>query len=330
MLVLNYNGKQHLECCLSSLEKQTYDNFETILIDNASQDDSVDFVEENFPDVKIVRNNQNSGYAGGMNFGARQCNAEYLLFLNNDVEVEPNLIEEMMKTIISDSSIASCNAKVLRFYERDVIDCAGLKLDVYGFPYIIGHNEKDSGRYDTVRDTFQIGTCALVKRQVFEKIGGFDDVYFALSEDIDLCWRAKLAGYRIVITPFARLYHKASATIKELRYTRPRIRYLSERNIIRMLLKNYSTWTLVKVLPRYFAMLLAEMLFYLAIRRVGMAWALVKAVWWNITHFRGTLSLRRKVQRMRVVDDNAIQKEMLKKSVKIAIFKQWLRGEPVI
>lgn len=220
VLVLNYNGRGHLPVCLSSLEKQTHRNFETILVDNASEDDSIEFVRENFPDVKIVKNSENSGTAGGFNFGAKQSSAEYLLFLANDIEAEPNLIEELMKTMQRDPSIAICSSKMLRFYERDTIDYAGFKLDVYGFPYIIGHNEKDKGQYNTVRDTIATGTCLLIKHQV---------------------------------------------------------------------------------------------LFYLAIKRGDMALAIVKTVLWNLKHLKGTLSLRWKTQKRRVVGDGAIQKEMIKK-----------------
>lgn len=328
VLVLNYNGKQHLQCCLSSLEKQTYRNFETILVDNTSQDDSIDFVRENFPYVKIVKNSVNSGTAGGFNFGAKFAQGEYMLFVANDVEVEPNLLEELIKTITTDSSVAICSAKMLRFYERDTIDYAGFKLDIYGFPYIIGHMEKDNGQYDTVRDTIATGTCLLIKRQVFEEIGGFDDEYFTFSDEMDLCWRAKLAGYRMLINPKAKLYHKAGATLRKS--GRHKLRYISERNIMRMLLKNYSTFTLIKVLPRYFVLLLGETLFYLAIGRGSLALAIVKAVLWNIKHLKGTLYLRRNVQKMRVVNDNTIKEEMIKKSVKLDMFRQWLRGEAVI
>lgn len=328
VLVLNYNGKEHLQDCLSSLEKQTYKNFETVLVDNASQDDSIDFVKENFPHIKIVKNSVNSGTAGGFNFGAKQRNAEYLLFMGNDTEAEPDLVEEMMKVMLVDPSIAACHAKALKFYERDTIDYAGFKLDIYGFPYIIGHNEKDMGQYDTIRDTFTTLTCLLVKRSVFEEIGGFDDEYFTNTDDLDLCWRAKLAGYRTIINPSAKVYHKAGATLKKS--GRHRLRYFGERNTMRMLLKNYSALTLIKVLPRYFVLLLSEALFYIAIRRGNMALAIVKAVLWNITHLKGTLYLRRKVQKRRVVSDNIIQTEMTKKSVKIDMFRQWLRGEPII
>lgn len=328
VLVLNYNGKQHLQGCLSSLEKQTYKNFETVLVDNASHDDSIDFVRQNFPHVKIVKNNKNLGSPGGFNSGAKFAQGEYMLFLANDTEAEPNLVEEMMKTITMDPSIAVCSAKMLRFYERDIIDYAGGKIDIYGFPYFIGHDEEDIGQYDTVEDTFTTLTCLLVKRQVFEEIGGLDDKFFINTDDLDLCWRVRLAGYRIVINPQAKLYHKAGATLGK--WKRSRQRYFSERNTMRMLLKNYSTFTLIKVLPRYFVLLMAEMLFYLALRKGSMALAIVKVVLWNIRHIKGTLSLRRKIQKKRVVPDSIIQKEMIKKSLKIELFKRWRRGEHVI
>lgn len=328
VIVLNYNGKIHLKDCLASLAKQSYQNYETILVDNASQDDSIDFVKKNFPFVKIIENDQNSGTAGGFNFGAKFARHEYMLFLANDVEVEPNLLEEMMRTIRLEPSIAICGAKEFKFNERNTISCFGLMLDIYGFPYVIGHNKKDNGQYDTIKDAIPTGTCLLIKRHVFEEIGGFDNEYFSLSDEVDLCWRAKLAGYRILVTPYTKLYHKVSATLGKSK--RSRLRYMSERNIMRMLLKNYSALTLIKVLPRHFTLLLTEMLFYLAIGKGNMALAIVRAVLWNGRHFNGTLHLRRKIQKIRVVGDNTIQKEMIRKSIKVDIFRKWKNGESVI
>jgi len=247
--------------------------------------------------------------------------------LANDTEVEPNLLEEMIKTVRMDPSIAICGAKELKSDERDTISCIGLMLDIYGFPYAIGHNEKDIGQYDTVKDAITTGTCILIRRQVFEEIEGYDDEYFTFDE-LDLCWRTKLAGYRILVTPHTTVYHKVGAILSK--WQRSRLRYISERNIMRTLLKNYSTVTIVKILPRYLTLLFSEMLFYLAIARVSMALAVVKAVLWNLRHIKGTLRLRRKIQKMRVVSDSLIQKEMIKKSMKVDMFRQWLRGELVI
>ena len=324
-LVLNYNGREHLEVCLKSLENQTYNNCEIILVDNASTDDSSEFVKKKFPNIRIIKNSRNAGTAGGFNFGARHVKSKYILFLANDIEAEPNLIEEMIKIIESDPQIAICSAKMLKFDRRDIIDYAGFQLDLYGFPRIIGHLEKDTGRYDIITDTIPTGTCLLIKRKVFEKVGGFDDDYFTLSDELDLAWRVKLIGYRSVISPHAVLYHKAAVTLRQ--FKRSQLRFWSERNTIRNLLKNYSTWSLIKVLPRYFVLLIAEMSYYLLIRRTDMFMAIVKAVFWNITHLKTTYTLRRKIQKIRKISDNIIQKDMIKGSIKLGIFGQWLRGD---
>jgi hypothetical protein len=138
-----------------------------------------------------------------------------------------------------------------------------------------------------------------------------------------------LAGYKVVVNPFAICYHKGSVTVRSV-FDRGGIRFLAEKNILRTLLKNYSTSTLVRILPQYIAILSGEMFFYLAIRRIDMSLALVRSVTWNITHVKSASYLRAKTQKIRVVNDDVIQKEMIKKSLKINILREWLTGKFII
>jgi len=334
VIVLNLNGRQLLERFLPSVRGLEYDNCETIIMDDASTDESVKFVRKNYPEFRVVENGENQGTAEGSNVGVRNANGDYIIWLGNDMEIDSQLIKEMVKTAESDSSIGIVGCKVLKLDKNnektDIIDTVGADLDIYGFIYPRGHNEIDRQQWNFETDVFfAFGCSLLIKREVFDKIGGYDPKYFTLADDTDLCWRAKLAGYRVVVNPTAIIYHKLSATLGTA-FRRSRLRYFAERNTLRTLLKNYSTWTLVKVLPRYFALLTAEVLFFLVTRRFRLALADIKAVWWNIRNIRDTWSLHRQIQQSRVIADSELQKGMIGISLKVGLFKRWMKGEHVI
>jgi GT2 family glycosyltransferase len=323
--ILNYNGREHLETCLDSLLKQTYKNMETVITDNASTDDSVDFIKKNYPLIKVVINKINSGTAGGFNFGAQYGNGEFILFLANDIQLNQDVIEKLMATLLSDEKIAICSPKMLRYFHRDTIDYAGFKLDIFGFPYIFGAHKKDDGRYDQIKEAMPTGTVLLIRKAVFDEVGGFDDKFFTLADELDLSWRIRLLGYKSVINPFAVVYHKAGITLRKKR--RYKLRYYSEKNTIRMLLKNYALSTLVWIMPLYFTLLFGELSFYIFILRFDMAYAILKSVFWNIFNIGSTLKLRYFIQRKRKVIDSEILRERTKKSYKLDIFMEFLRGE---
>lgn len=323
-----------MEQFLSSVRKLDYSNYEVIILDNGSTDGSFDFLKSNFPEFIIFKNETNAGFSKGCNIGAQLASGDYLLFLANDMEVDSNLIKEMVKTIESDPTIGVCGSKTLKLdvnsKRTKIIDNIGGELDTLCFAVPRGANEIDKAQLDFETPVFFAYGCpSLIKHDVFDKIGGFDPEYFALYEDIDICWRTKLIGYKIVVNPSAISYHKGSVTVRSL-FDRQEIRFLAEKNILRTLLKNYSTSTLIKILPQYIAILSGEMVFYLSIRRVDMALALVKSVVWNITHIKSALYLRARIQKIRVVSDDVIKKEMIKKSLKINILKEWLMGKFII
>ncbi len=334
VIILTYNGKRLLEQFLSSVKKLDYSNYEVIILDNGSTDGSVDFVKNHFPEFTIFKNETNVGFSKGCNIGAQHASGDYLLFLANDMEVDSNLIKEMVKMVESDPAIGVCASKTLKLGVNNrrtkIIDNVGGELDILGFGIPRGANEVDKTQWDFETTVFFAYGCpSLIKHEVFDKVGGFDPEYFALYEDVDLCWRVKLTGYKIAVNPSAISYHKGSATVRSI-FDRGGIRFLAEKNILRTLLKNYSTSTLIRILPQYIAILSGEMVFYLAIRRVDMALALVKSVIWNITHIKSALYLRVRIQKIRVASDDVIQKEMIKKSLKITILRQWFMGRFII
>jgi len=173
-----------------------------------------------------------------------------------------------------------------------------------------------------------VGASLLIKREAFEKIGGFDSSYFLLGEDIDLSWRAQLAGYKVIVNPSVVVYHKSMGTIKrrEDYCKKAELRFLSERNTLRSLLKNYSLFTLFKVLPCYIILLLFEMTFFIVVGKARLALADIKSIIWNIKNFRETWIFHAAIQQIRTVEDNTIQKRMISQSLKARNFRSLFKN----
>jgi GT2 family glycosyltransferase len=342
IIIVHFNGVEVLSRCLKFLSKIDYNNFEVILVDNASTDNSVKFVRENYPWIKIVENERNLGFAEGNNRGLKYATGEYIVLLNSDTEVTPNWLRELVRLAESDPSIGICGSKILDMENRNIIQVVGALCDIYGATVNQGIGEKDNNQYDRVSDTFFIcGASLLIKREVVEKIGLFDPKFFFLAEDMDLCWRAHLAGYRVVVNPFSVLYHKGgyslpSAKATEIATIRKGIdkyrtgakrRYFVERNKLRTVIKNYGLLSLLKIMPRYLAIYLAEIGIYLLTGRFKVACYMINALLWNIINFKDTWRMHKSVQLIRRRSDREIQEKMLKKSAKIRMFVEM--GVPI-
>jgi len=334
IIVINYNGEKFLEKCLFSLRNLNYQNYEVILVDNASTDDSVKFVKKYFPWVKVVENRKNEWFSEGCNIGFRYAKGDYIVFMNNDIEAHPDFLREMARTVRSDPSIGICGCKVLLLDNRNVINVVGgFFCDIYGYCLSpVGYLEVDHHQYDQIKTVFVvIGGCMLVKREVLEKIGGFDSKYLLNQEDLDLCWRTQLLGYEIAVNPLAVVYHKSGGwsrssdlNLRDKIARKSQVRFLTERNTLRTLIKNYKDSTLLEVLPKYFALLIAEISLFLLIGKIRFALADIKSVMWNISNFRDSWRMHKKIQQMRVVDDSFIQKRMFKRCLKIFFLKTLL------
>lgn len=323
VIILNLNGKVYLKNCFESLKGQTYPNYEVIMVDNASTDDSVDYVNKKFPWVKVISNEENMGFAMGNNIGAEHAIGDYLVFLNNDTKVDNRSLEEMVRTVESNSSIGICGCKTLEFDGRTLIGGVGGLCDIYCYPYPRGSGV-DSHQYDFITAVFVVsGAAFLIRHQLFAKIGGFDSKYFIYVEEMDLCWRTHLFGYRVVVNPFSVVYHKGGRTTSKIDYAKRR--YFMERNTLRTLLKNYDTFTLFRVLPSYFALIFPELLLSVLLGNMQRVTGLVRAILWNIVNFKGTWCLHNKIQKTRVVSDEVIQSKLIRKSLKILHITELLK-----
>jgi GT2 family glycosyltransferase len=246
VIVVNWNGRHHLEECLSSLSRQTFKTYEIIFVDNGSTDGSVNIVERNFPHVRVVRLERNEGFCRGNNIGLQNASGEYIALLNNDTRVEPQWLKELVREMSNDPELGICASCMIRYFQPDLIDSAGDGYDNCGVGFKVG-NGNQVLEYRKKRYTF--GACAgaaLYRRSMIDNIGFFDEDFFAVGEDIDLSFRALLAGYKCLYVPKAIVYHKINQTIGP---GSDFLLYQSRRNVEYTYFKNMPLFPLVLTLP---------------------------------------------------------------------------------
>jgi GT2 family glycosyltransferase len=239
---------------LPTVVKHSSADAEVIVADNHSTDNSVEWVKENFPDVRIIQNPTNEGFATGYNLALRQVEADYYVLLNSDIEVTENWIKPVIDLMEKDHNITACQPKILNQHEglRDEFEYAGAAggfIDKYGYPFCRGrlfqHLEKDSGQYDAISEIFWAsGACMFVRADAYHELQGLDDDFFAHMEEIDLCWRMKNVGYRIMYCGQSTVYHVGGGTLPK-KY--PKKTYLNFRNNLTLLFKNLPAERLLKV-----------------------------------------------------------------------------------
>jgi GT2 family glycosyltransferase len=252
--LLNYNGRKHLEEFLPSVMSHSGNkDTDVYLIDNGSTDNSLAYIEEKFPQVKIIRLEENFGFAGGYNRGLKEINSEYFILLNTDVEVTENWLQPVVDFLDVNSAVSACQPKILSYRDKTRFEYAGASggfIDYLGYPFCRGRIlrtlEKDLSQYDTIIDVFwATGACLFIRSEAFWRVGGFDDNFFAHMEEIDLCWRMKSRGERIVCVPQSVVYHLGGGTLQK---ENPKKTYLNYRNNLLMLYKNLPNTKLKKTL----------------------------------------------------------------------------------
>ncbi len=245
VVLLNYNGKKMLSDFLPGvIENTNNDMAEIVVADNKSTDGSVEFLRGAFPDIRLIINDENYGFAGGYNKALKNVEAEYYVLLNSDIEVTKGWIEPVIAFMEQNQDVAACQPKIRSFYDRDKFEYAGAAggfIDKYGYPFCRGrvfqHLEEDKGQYDDAIDVFwATGACMFVRADLYHRSGGLDASFFAHMEEIDLCWRLKNRGYRICCCPQSTVFHIGGGTLPN---KSPRKTFLNFRNNLSLLLKNY-------------------------------------------------------------------------------------------
>ena len=249
VLIANYNGKEHLELCIPSLRNQTYpaDRVEIIIVDNGSIDDSIVFLQRNYPDVRIVCNEKNEGFAKANNQGAAIASGEYLALINNDMVAKPDWLEQLIVTQVR--SGAECIAGVILNWDGTRIDFVDAGMTPFGFSSQLHFDEpvKNLPQYAQEKELFfACGGSMLIHRETFLTIGGFDEDFFCYYEDADLGFRLWVTGYRVVLSPAAYTFHRHHGTSQAFPQDRRKI--LLMRNRLFMVYKNYDNIRYLKCL----------------------------------------------------------------------------------
>jgi GT2 family glycosyltransferase len=243
VVILNWNGRKYLEKFLPFLVKYSSGDADIIVADNASTDDSVDFLQKNYPELRVIRNPRNLGFAGGYNEALKQVESEYYILLNTDIEVTEGWISPVITLMDADPLIGACQPKIRAYDNREKFEYAGAAggfIDTYGYPFCRGRMfttiEEDHGQYDDPAEIFwATGACMFVRAELYHRLGGLDADFFAHMEEIDFCWRLKNEGYRVMYCPASTVYHIGGGTLPKISWRKT---YYNFRNNFLLLYKN--------------------------------------------------------------------------------------------
>lgn len=296
VLIINYNGRKYLDELLNSLRDQVFPDFKTVLMDNASTDDSVQYVRNNYPWVEVVSHSRNLGFSRAANRGAMRCNSTYFALLNPDMRLEPDWLQTLVDAAETDGGIAAVASKIRLHGSPGTLNGVGGCMNRIGYTWDRGMYEEDHGQYDEVAEVFFASAgAALFRRELFFQVGRFDEHMFMYHEDVDFGWRCWLLGHRIVTAPRAVTYHHFAASTRASRGMEWREK-LGERHNIRSLIKNYERANLLKALKDL----------VLLPQRVGRKLQMGGNFLWNLWHLRDTLRQRQIIQASRARSDREL------------------------
>lgn len=328
IIIVNWNGLRWLEDCFDSVAKQDCKNYEIIFVDNASKDGSVEWVKLNYPNTRIIINKENLGFAGANNVGFQKATGEYVLFLNNDTRVTKTFLTELL-VVFQDSTIAGSQSKILLMDRPDTHDSVGAYLTPTGVLYHYGFGKKDTQKYNKQIELYTAkGACMMFVKNVLDEVAIdgniFDPDYFAYFEESDLCHRIWLAGYRIVYSYKSVIYHKMGATSSNM--DNAFIQYHSFKNRLRTYLKNFGSFWIYMYVPIHLIFCYCYLVVLFLQAKWQLAWAIQRAIWWNIVHVYDTMVLREYIQKkIRKVSDVSISSSVFKYP-KLGYYTNLLRG----
>ena len=304
VVILNYNGNQFLETCLREVLRSDYPNTEVIVVDNGSSDGSVQSAMQRHSDdhrIKFLLNKTNLGFAEGNNVGAMSARGEFVIFLNNDTKTTKNWISELVSVAQSDRRVGIVICRILT--ESDPYGNLIGNVDRFGGGVLVRLDEKE------LSETIAAGPAFLISREAWDKVGGYDAKYFMYEEDIDLAWRIKLAGYKVVPARNSKVFHSVGGTARKSRLDVKR--YFVYRNTLRTLIKNYSGISLPKTIPVLIVLnSIQSIALAHASRNPSIALSPIKAIFWNLRNLGDTWSLHRQIQKSRLIPDHDIERLM--------------------
>jgi GT2 family glycosyltransferase len=305
VIVVNLNGRKWLEKCIPSILNSNYPLFELIVVDNGSTDDSVEFLKKNYPEVKVIQLGKNMGWSAANNEGIRMAKGDIIVCLSNDIEVDLNCLKEIVKFMESVPSIGIVQCNSISMWDRKTLDSSMNYLDKFGYCYGYAPTTKPQEVF------FAEGMAFAVKREIIKNVGLLDDYYFMEYDDMDFCWRARLAGYRIFFLPSAVVYHARGGTVGKTYFQRIKNVEWYTRNHIVTLIKNYEIKNLVKILPIVIIIEIAKILYLFIVKRNNkVAFAALKGLLQVVTDFKIVLKKRKYVQASRKISDEQLMRRM--------------------
>jgi len=310
IIIDNWNGKRFLKKCLGSVFSQKYPNYEVILIDDASTDNSVEYIKKYFNRVILIENKKHVGFAIANNQGIRKSKGKYVLLLNNDTKVTKNFLFPLVEDLEKNKTIGAAQSKIKVLDNPEYLDDVATYLTPFGFLYHFGFFEKDTDKFNKQFFTFSPkGACFFIRKKVLKEVGLFDDRFYCYFEESDLAWRIWLAGYKIIYEPKSVIYHVVAGTMKK--QTSANRDYYAIRNRLNSILSNLSTPFLFIVLPLHLGAIFVFLFFYFLRLRMSNFFAVLKALMWNFFQIKRTLKKRKWVQKkVRNVSDIELFKKI--------------------
>ncbi|MBI5123542.1 glycosyltransferase family 2 protein [Candidatus Roizmanbacteria bacterium] len=325
IIILTYSNQwNNVKKCLQSFKQVKFISYEIILVDNASIDDTVANVKKYYPKVVLIENKKNMGFCEGNNIGLRKSNGEFILFLNNDTEVTPTILEPLVEILQKDSSVGVVQPKMRQLIEKDKLDACASFLTNSGFLYHYGYSQKENNKkYNQKLFMYSAkGACFLTRKSLIKKIGLFDPDYFAYFEETDFCHRVWLSGFTVVYEPRSEMFHLGGGDKKNDHPARLQVD--SYKNRIQTYLKNLGTVELIKIIPLHILSCLAAAIIYLFIGKIAISKGILKAIWWNISNFANISKKRKFVQfSLRRIPDSSFIKK-IKYNPPFAYYKHFL------
>lgn len=329
IVVTNFNGGQMLVDCVESIKKLDYPNFEIILVDDKSSDNSLKNAIgiKGELELKVVKNKKNLGFVGANNEGIKYATGKYILFLNNDTLVSKDLLNILVSEMEKDSSIGAIQPKIKMMDDHNLLDNAGSFLTKTGFLIHWGFGKKDSEEFNKKRIIFSAkGACLMTRSEIVEKIGLFDDDFVSYMEESDFCYRVWLAGYKVLYLPTTFIYHKIGFSYTKKLNTIA-VNYNSFKNRILMLFKNLETKNLILILLPHILILLALSLYYLFRLQFSKSGMIIRSIVWNIKNLDKSMKKREFVQKMRVVNDSKLFKYIMQNFNLSEMFNHFMKVE---
>lgn len=313
VLLVNFNGQKFLNNCLTSIFSNDYPNYEIIVIDNCSEDNSLSNLNQIFlkdQRLRIIRNFENTGPAGGLNLAAANASGQYLAILGYDTEVNPHWLTGYIDFMEKNPNVGIAQGKIMRLDKKQIFSYAGDYLGPFGFLAERARGARDLNQFNQIADIFSLNSASMIiSKSLFQQLGGFDKDYFMYLEETDLCLRCHLFGKRVVFIPQSVVYHNFPLKNKSAKHFQTDIRrYYGCRNYILTLIKNLEPVNLLKILPLHLACWLILSFVFIITGRLQRGFLIIRAIFWHLLHLPTVLKKREWTQdNIRKVSDKSFK-----------------------